>query len=512
VTVLTSDVDASPDLGRVARGGVLNLVGAVIYGAASFVLVVIVTNQLGAKGTGEFLLAIAAFNILVKVSELGASTGCVRLISRDLATHREDEVPVLLRVALGPVAVVSTLVATLAWYGASVMGEVVADGSSTAAVADHFRVLTLFLPVATVYSVAVQGTRGFGTMRVQVVVDRIGKPLVQLALVFAALALGAGGTGLDVAWAGPVGLATVPTAVWLRRLVARSVGAHRLPPSRPTREVASEFWRFSAPRALSQVFNIAVLWFDTLLIGALRSAEEAGIYAASTRYLLVGTFTAEAIMQVLGPNISRVLARADVSRAEVLFRAATTWQVCLIWPIYLVVIAFAPLLLGVFGSEFQVAGTALAVLSVGILVSALLGPCDTVVLMAGRSRLSLFNSGMALAVNVAGNLVLTPRWGIEGAAVAWAAALVTFAVLPALQLPRATGIQAFGSSPRVAAAAAVVAVGIPAVTARAIFGPSAAGLALAIGVGGVAATVLGWRLRQRLGLDELVRAFRRSNA
>lgn len=524
---------ARSDTRRLARGGALNLVGAVVYGATNFGLVVIVTSQLGAEGTGELLLAIAAFNIGARIAELGAATGCVRFISRDLALGLGWRLPALWRTALLPVAVVGVAAGLVVWLAASVIGGWVADGSSSAAVADYLRVLAPFLPVAAVYSVAIQGSRGFDTMRPRVVVDRVVKPLVQVAAVWAVLAAGVRGSGLGLAWAAPVALATVPTAIWVRGLTRRAMSPAASPaasgaataadrdagqeenpgqenPGQETPGLAGEFWRFSLPRSLGQLFAVAVLWLDTLLIGALRSAEEAGVYAASTRYLLIGTFTAEAVMQVLGPAISRLLATRETGRAQDLFRTATAWQVCLVWPVYLVIALFAPVLLGVFGAEFRQGSTALVILSGGILVSALLGPADTVVLMAGRSSLSMFNGGVTFVVNVVGNLVLTPRYGIEGAAVAWAAAIVLSAALPAWQLGSIAEIRPLGGRAVVAAAATVGAVGLPCLAARSLLGDGFVGLVVGLAAAAVVAVPVAWNLRQTLGLDQLVASFRRA--
>jgi len=50
-------------------------------------------------------------------------------------------------------------------------------------------------------------------------------------------------------------------------------------------------------------------------------------------------------------------ALGDVPGAQWLYDAATTWQVCLVWPAYLVIAAFSPALLAVFGDEFTAAST-----------------------------------------------------------------------------------------------------------------------------------------------------------
>src|SRR3546814_20827787 len=126
---------------------------------------------------------------------------------------------------------------------AGAIGDIVADGSSADGVADHLRVLAPFVPIAALYSVVVQGTRGFGTMRATVTIERIAKPLAQVVLVAAALVLASddGGVLLDLAWAGPVAVATIPAAAGFARLagaaIARSPALAPPPPRDATERV-----------------------------------------------------------------------------------------------------------------------------------------------------------------------------------------------------------------------------------------------------------------------------------
>jgi len=63
--------------------------------------------------------------------------------------------------------------------------------------------------------------------------------------------------------------------------------------------VASEFWRFTAFQAVATVVQIVLLRLDVVLVSSLRSAEEAGIYAAASRYLTFG------VMISTSPGASR---------------------------------------------------------------------------------------------------------------------------------------------------------------------------------------------------------------
>lgn len=500
---------------HIARGGALNLVGAVVYGASNFLLVVVVTSLMGAQGTGEFMLAIAVFNIIARASELGATTGCVRFISRNRATGRHDEIPRLLRVALLPVFATGLLMAPIVWLAAPWIGSLVADPTAEAAVSTYLRYMAPFVPIAATYAVAVQGSRGFASMRIPVLVDKIARPATQLLAIAVLLLVAGPHSRVEIAWAAPFFLASIPTMVWIRSQLAATARAFqrselfgRTVPS--YRTIGSEFWKFSFPRAFGRLFQIAVLWFDTLFIGALRSAEEAGIYAASTRYLMVGMFAGEALMQVLAPHVSQHLSQRDYKGAQRIVETATVWQVSIIWPTYITAIFFAPTLLEIFGEEFVVASNALIVLSIGMLINSVIGQADIVVLMAGRSRLSMINAAATLIINVVGNLTLTPRIGIMGAAISWAASLVVTAALPAFQMKRATGISAFRRLPLEAAGLITLIVSIPAVLVVIIGGQGLIQLFISIIIGGIGCVVIGKRFATRFHYDEMFAAFKRS--
>ena len=74
------------------------------------------------------------------------------------------------------------------------------------------------------------------------------------------------------------------------------------------------------------------------------------MYAAATRFLAFGQFIGVAIIQVVGPKLSEVLASAhDLGRARIVYSTATWWLMALAWPLYLTMIVLAPSLLSFFG-------------------------------------------------------------------------------------------------------------------------------------------------------------------
>jgi O-antigen/teichoic acid export membrane protein len=274
--------DPSRDLSRLARGGALNLAGSVAYGLLNFVLVIIVTRGLGRDASGVFFEAVALFVIASNTAELGADTGLVRFIARYRTLDRVHDIRWTLVVALVPVAIAGTALALIGLYYAEPLSRLFGNGEDPRALEPYVHMLILFLPLSAINTVAIAGTRGFGTMIPSVSVDRIFKPLGQCVMALGAVAFSAGSAAFALAYGLPIGLSFVAAVTWLLVLERRSERRMHGVEITPPRRLVSEFWRFTAPRGLAGVFQVMILWLDTLLIGALRSSGEAAVYTAST--------------------------------------------------------------------------------------------------------------------------------------------------------------------------------------------------------------------------------------
>ena len=88
------------------------------------------------------------------------------------------------------------------------------------------------------------------------------------------------------------------------------------------------------------------------LVVAILGPVQAALYAAATRFLVVGQLSNQAISVALQPRLSAALARRDLDEAGMLYRTTTGWLVLTTWPLYLLVGAFPAALLGIFGHKY----------------------------------------------------------------------------------------------------------------------------------------------------------------
>ena len=153
---------------------------------------------------------------------------------------------------------------------------------------------------------------------------------------------------------------------------------------------------------------MALQRFDIIIVGALRGPADAALYAAATRFPILGLMFVQAIQQVMAPQISEFLALArqgsrpdDVPHDDGVADARVLADLPHL-------VSYARLLLDVFGPGYDSAAPVVVILCLAMLVATACGPVDSVLLMGGRSVLSLINTGLALAVTVTLDLLLIP--------------------------------------------------------------------------------------------------------
>jgi O-antigen/teichoic acid export membrane protein len=495
--------------GAVARGGALNMAGSIIYGVANFGLLVVLDRTLGVRSAGIVLVAIAIFNITSTVAELGCSTGLIRMISRDRAIGHQERIRATLIVGIAPVAVLSTLFAGTLFLLAHPFAQLLAEGSKVDVVADVLRGMAIFLPFSALHSVIIQGTRGFDTMLPQVAIERVGRALTLPLVVATAVAVGMGPLGVGVSWAATNLLALLFSGWWIVQRTHKATLRSGKDPVPADATMARAFWAFTAPRAVGNASEVAVSWIDTVLIGALVSTTAAGIYASGTRYLLPGVYAGEALMQVTGPRISGLLAKGEREEASALLKIVAGWQTSVMWPLYLLTALFARPLLRVFGPEAVQARGALVALAIAMLITAPAGPVASVILMSGRSRQAMVNTLCLVGVNLGGNLIFVPKYGITAAGFVWGATILVAALLPGWQSARSLHVATLGRPAAVAAAMSAATVGVVGLVVRQTVGETPLGLILASSVGALAYLVGLRLLRSQLHLDTLWNGIRR---
>jgi O-antigen/teichoic acid export membrane protein len=490
----------------VARGGLANMAGSALAGGTGVVVTWVVARALGAEQAGAFFAATAAFVLAGGLAKLGTQTGLVYWPARLRATGRDHLLGACLRTALVPVAVLSGVLAVAMWLGAPALARLTA-ADSPHVIAEHtagLRMLAVFLPLLALTDALLTATRGYRSMRPTVLLDRVLRSALQLVLVGAAGVAALWTTvslpTFALAWAAPYLPVTVLAAFAVRKIYVNGKPAGVRTKRAERRDLRRDFWRFTGPRALASVAQLALQRVDVLLVAALGGLAPAAVYAVAGRFVVLIQFANQGISQSVQPRLAEALATGDRRTANHLYQTATGWLVLVTWPINLLVILFAPVYLGLFGEQY-VSGTAVVlVLACAMLVATGCGMVDMVLAMAGRTSWNLINVLIALVVTIGLDVLLIPRYGALGAAIGLACAMVVNNLLPLIQIGRVARLHPFGAGTCAAGLLSVACFGVLPRLVTAVTGTGAGGLTLALALA-VPAFALGtWLLRKQLAL------------
>lgn len=424
---------------RLARGGLISLIGSGIAALSSLLLTVLVGQLLGAGGTGIFFQALGIFTVLVQILRLGTNTGIVRFIAEHRAFGREGGEWRIVVFAAVPVALVSTVVSIAVWFASDALARWMSSPSETELLAELLRTMTPFLVMGALQGVVEAAARMLRGVAVFTVLQSIGPPLSRLLTVSLVALAGATAWRAFEAWLLPLPVWLAIGLVVVAAPVVRSI-RHRPVQPREERLSARTFWRFNLPRSVGSALEIALEWSDVLIVAAIASPPVAGVYAVMTRVIKAGGIVDQAMRIAVSPTISAMLARSEHVKVSTLHTSVVRAMILLSWPFYILTISMGGSVLSLFGEEFVVGWAPMVLLALSLMLQIACGMLQSILIQGGKSTWQMYNKSIAVTLSIVGNLALVPFLGIWGAAIAWLVVAITDNLIAAVQVHRGMGV------------------------------------------------------------------------
>ena len=372
-----------------------------------------ITRLWGAESLGEYLLIIAAANIIGVILPLGFET----IGTYFAAEYRAGGEGRLLRgFVMRAYGHVVALMAVLVVGGPYVVGLLGPSGQVLLSYWWPLCIMTFGNALALVAGALLVGLkRPFATFFSD---SLFRTALIILSFPVALLALTDGGRFELLVWL--VSFAYLVVGIGLTGYLLHVM--RELPmEAEPRRRESRRWWRFALPWGIIVLATDYFFDFDLLFLAGIMGKEELAIFGVCARIFVLVSFGLTAVYAVTMPEIMESSSKEGILGNEAfLKRVGDTNLAASVIALVIVagVAVGSPLALMLFGEEFLAGSVPLAVMSICLVVRAVMGPAALALSIHDRPYTTLPAVGAGIATLVSANTLLVPAMGLLGAAIA----------------------------------------------------------------------------------------------
>lgn len=432
--------EAAGDIGLVAKGGVLQMVGQTVHAVLSLGFTAVAVRILGTAGFGVYRQVTQVLMIASQISPAGFSFSAMHFIARARARSDHGSVRGAMRVALIGAGISSSVVFLVLFIGADLISEAFAPSSADAEqFSDLFRIGSPYVVAAAYMAVLCYITIGYKTVTPSVIAANFVQPMSRFLLGVGALWAGLGLVGVTVSFTVAMVVGSLAAAFYARRMLTPSErSAH-------PRANLREMLIFGSLQAVVHLLDLQTLGLGIILLGVSSSDRAVGLFAIALSLQGLGQLIQISISNIWNPVISDLYGRGDSKRIASLTQTINRWIVTFSLPVYMLLVVRGDLFFALLaGKEEANAHLVVALLAIGNLAYTSTGATAQLISMTGRPDINFVNSVVAVIVYSVVGLLAAERWGAVGLAVVDTTVLTAVSVARGVQVAATRHFALFG--------------------------------------------------------------------
>lgn len=202
--------------------------------------------------------------------------------------------------------------------------------------------------------------------------------------------------------------------------------------------------QYSLPILLKKGFPLLVvaggsmllLSVDALMIGAMCSSVDLGLYTTASKIALTIPFLIQIMNSIYSPRFAKLYSASLFNELKILFIKIFTFFVFISLLVITLIYLFSELALSLWGSQFVQAKEVLYILAIGQIINLLTASTGSILTMSGRESILGWITFFGVILNFTLNYLLIPRFGILGGATATTITLSLMNVLKAYRVKK----------------------------------------------------------------------------
>lgn len=387
--------------------------GSLVNGLSLFALNIALARSLSQELFGIFSLSVIALSVVAEMSDFGLNAGLLRFAPYYISTNQTDKLKQLVktiwrwRVALSLTLTISGFVlahpAAKYIFGQIKVGPYLAYASFGIGGVILLGFLATFLQAKQrfLYNASVQSLKGLLRLSAALILMFFG-----VKSVFAYLSV----------------YIFIPWILFFINFKVLPENFKKIEIDEDVKQkLHSQLARFSFWLTISSLAAIFSSRVDQIMISHYLGLAEVAVFTVAWQLLQFFPVISGSITSVLMPKISSVKNKLEL---VVFIRRSFKWILAGVIGIAILVYPSQYLISLFFGQKYDAAMPLYVILAYGTLLSVLVIPFSLAILIFNRTHISTMFVFVQLLINVVGNLIFIPLYGIMGAAYTFAASNV----------------------------------------------------------------------------------------
>jgi len=404
----------------VAEGGIIVLGGSIIAKIIRFILHVILARILGVINYGMYSLGQSVIDILAYIGSLGDGKGMVMFGAIYLS---EEDYPRLKGMIVGFLLLsfsISVILSMILFVFADYIALRIFHDFGLAAV---FRMFSFGMPfyILTIGCTAIAIT--FRKVKYKIFIQDMCQPIVNIIAVVVMFIL-----GIKLAGALWGFIASSIASAFLGLFLVKKSFSRRWINVAGIFEIKKLLF-YSAPVIFIISIYFLIFEIDKIMLGIMCSPGDVGIYSVASNIAMIilmfyGIFEAS-----FSPIMAQLYHHGRIFKLKKIYNLVTFWGIWLAFLPCLCFLFFSREILSLFGNDFEIGRWVLIILTVAFFIEITFGLARQLLQMCGKQNIEFFNSLICIFVNLILNLILIPRFGIIGAALATSISLLVISLI-----------------------------------------------------------------------------------
>lgn len=401
----------------------------------SFLFNVMLARLLGSNDTGIYFLALTILSICATIARLGLDNAILRFAAVAQNQGQQTALSALHRKSVGLVVVTGVCVMFFAWYITPYLpiGRGLERGLQ-----DVLPIMLLAIVPTALILLQGEFFKAVGKTSTAIFVQAVLLPMFLVLGVLYHLLQG------KATFHNIVLLYTISATISALLAILIWCMAKPRPWKKPGYFDMRLLLRTSVPLLWVALMSMLMSWTDILVLGVWTDSSMVGIYGIASR---IAALTAVVLMvgnAIVAPRFAALYSADRHDELQRLAQRSAGWTLLVSSPIILLMLFFPEFLLQLFGSDFVEGATILRILALGQIVNVAMGSVGYLLMMTGNQQLMRNNIVASALLNLIGNLLLVPAFGVCGAAVSTAFALAFMNIVSFLMVNKKLRINTMG--------------------------------------------------------------------